>query len=163
MPRKIYGFWVWGVKSWFQDHHVSPEAKPCSNFPKNFETILKGRGIAIAKLQEIPWGYACAPNHRRWGVTTGQKIQTPLRDAFVDCNQQQCVVGDRIWQAAVSADAWHSMTFFQKVVPFSQTRPSYLFLLKIKIVVYVLDSLDTIPKNSEADIAQCREKQIKEC
>ena len=164
MPRKTYGLWVWGVKSWFQDHHVSPEAKPCSNFPKKFETILKGHGIVIAKFQEIPWGYACAPNHQRWGMTMGQKIQTPLRHVnLLIAISSNVFVGDRIWQAAVSADAWHSVTFFQKVVPFSQTRPSYLFLLKIKIVVYVLDSLDTIPKNSEADIAQCREKQIKEC
>ena len=63
MPRKTYGLRVWGVKSWFQDHYVSPEAKPCSNFPKKNETILNGHGIAIAKFQEIPCGYACAPNH----------------------------------------------------------------------------------------------------
>jgi hypothetical protein len=33
----------------------------------------------------------------------------------------------------------------------------------IKIKVYVLDDLDTIPKKSEADIALCREKKIKKC
>jgi hypothetical protein len=55
MPRKTYGLRAWGVKSWFQDHHVSPEVKPFSNFSKKFETILlKGHGIAIAKFQEIP-------------------------------------------------------------------------------------------------------------
>ena len=48
--------------SWFQHHHVSPEAEPCSNFPNKFETILKGHGIAMAKFQEIPSSYACAPN-----------------------------------------------------------------------------------------------------
>src|SRR5258705_6876393 len=93
-------------------------------------------------------------------MKTGQKIQAPLRDKFVDCNQQQSrsnLAGCRISRWVTFCD------ILSKVVPFSQTRPSYLFLLKIKIVVYVLDSLDTIPKNSEADIGQCREKQIKEC
>jgi hypothetical protein len=33
----------------------------------------------------------------------------------------------------------------------------------IKIKVYVLDDLDTIPKKSEADIALCREKNFKSC
>jgi hypothetical protein len=53
-PRKSYGLRVWGIKSWFQDHHVSPEAKPCPNFLKKFEITLKGYRIANTRFQEIP-------------------------------------------------------------------------------------------------------------
>ena len=53
IPRKVYGLRVWGRKSWFQDHHVPPEVKPCSNFPKKFETTLKGYRLVIAKFKEI--------------------------------------------------------------------------------------------------------------
>ena len=63
MPKKTYGLQVQGVKCWIQDDHVSPEAKPCSNFLKKSLDYTKGHEIAIAKFQEIPCGYACAPTH----------------------------------------------------------------------------------------------------
>jgi hypothetical protein len=42
-----------------------------------------------------------------------------------------CVIRDWVWQAAFPAGAWHSMTFFQKVVPFSTVRPLDLISLFI--------------------------------
>ena len=69
----------------------------------------KGCGISIAKFQEIPWGYSCALNHQHWYGEQGRKFKLRWEmHEFVDCNQQQCVIGDRIWEAAVSADMWHS-------------------------------------------------------
>ena len=53
MPRKAYGLQVWGIKSWFQDHHVSAKVTPYSNILKKFETTPKGYGIVITKFQEI--------------------------------------------------------------------------------------------------------------
>jgi hypothetical protein len=51
--RKAYGLQVLDTKSWFQDHHVSPEAKISSNFPQKIKTMLKGYRITYAKFQEI--------------------------------------------------------------------------------------------------------------
>ena len=154
MPRKTYGLWVWVMIAM---SHLKQNLAQTSSTQKN-ETILNGHRIAIAKFQEIPWGYACAPNHWCWGTTIGQKIQTLLKNMGV-CRLQLCCQRSNLAGCHIS---W-CVTSFQKVVPFSQRGPSYLFLLKIKTRVYVLDSLDMIPKNSRADIAQCWEKQIKDC
>jgi len=51
--RKAYGLQVLDTKSWFQDLHVSPEAKTSSNFPQKIKTMLKGYRITYAKFQEI--------------------------------------------------------------------------------------------------------------
>ena len=142
-PRESYGVRVWGIKSLFQDHHVSPEAKPCPNFLKKFETIPKGYGIAIARFQEIPWGYVCVLNHRCWGAGNSSSAR---RTQCHDCNPSSEIEFGRLLSQAISADAWHFRDILSKGGTLSYNEVLRFNFTFEKIRVYVLDSLDTIPK-----------------